>query len=93
MSATGGREAPQALGVRNVVVAVFRLAASREQGGGRGPWQLGGGRGVSQPYLGPRGARSRPGDMMMDWVSPGLRGMRPLSLIRPSARPFRAGSG
>jgi hypothetical protein len=53
----------------------------------------GSGRGVSQPYLGPRGARSRPGDMMTDWVSPGLRGMRPLILIRPSARPLRAGSG
>jgi hypothetical protein len=42
--------------------------------------------GVSQPYLGPRDARSCPGDMMMDWVSPAC-GVRPLSLIRPSARP------
>jgi hypothetical protein len=54
-----------------------------------------GGRGQgmgSQPYLGPRGIRRCPGDMMIDWVSPPA-GMRPLSLIRPSAWPREAGSG
>jgi hypothetical protein len=45
----------------------------------------------SQPYLGPRGLLC-PGDMMIDWVSPPA-GMRPLSLIRPSAWPGEAGSG
>ena len=45
-----------------------------------------GGARSSQPYLGPRGARAGPGDMMIDWVSPPA-GMRPLSLIRPSAWP------
>ena len=43
----------------------------------------------SQPYLGPRGLLC-PGDMMIDWVSPPA-GMRPLSLIRPSAWPVEAG--
>jgi len=47
--------------------------------------------GGSQPYLGPRGVVC-PGDMMSDWVSPPA-GMRPLSLIRLSAWPVRAGSG
>ena len=55
------------------------------------PWQPGGGARGSQPYLGPRGMFC-PGDMMIDWVSPPA-GMRPLSLIRPSAWPVRAGSG
>ena len=51
------------------------------------------GRGMSsQPYLGPRGVGRCPGDMMIDWVSPPA-GMRPLSLIRPSAWPLEAGSG
>ena len=51
------------------------------------------GRGMgSQPYLGPRGVGCCPGDMMIDWVSPPA-GMRPLSLIRPSAWPLEAGSG
>jgi len=45
----------------------------------------GGGAVSSQPYLGPRGLLC-PGDMMIDWVSPPA-GMRPLSLIRPSAWP------
>ena len=44
----------------------------------------------SQAYLGPR-ARAAPGDMMIDWVSSRLRGMRPLSLYRPSAWPCAAG--
>ena len=43
----------------------------------------------SQPYLGPRGLGC-PGDMMIDWVSPPA-GMRPLSLIRPSAWPSGKG--
>ena len=60
-----------------------RVTSSRD-GRGAGP------RG-SQPYLGPRGLGC-PGDMMIDWVSPPA-GMRPLSLIRPSAWPVRAGSG
>ena len=47
-------------------------------GDGRGTQARG-----SQPYLGPRGVVC-PGDMMIDWVSPPA-GMRPLSLIRPSA--------
>ena len=47
------------------------------------PWQLGGEGVSSQPYLGPRGAGTGPGDKMFDWVSPPA-GMRPLSLIRPS---------
>jgi len=54
-----------------------------------------GGRGGArrQPAL-PRSAGHRrcPGDMMIDWVSPPW-GMRPLSLIRPSAGPLEAGSG
>src|SRR6266536_2903676 len=50
----------------------------------------GGRRGDSQAYLGPR-ARAAPGDMMIDWVSSRLRGMRPLSLYRPSAWPCAAG--
>src|SRR5712664_2774427 len=32
-----------------------------------------------------RGLRPEPGHMMMDWVSPARRGMRPLILRRPSA--------
>src|SRR5215831_1746038 len=59
--------------------------------GGRGREERG-----SQPYLGPRGAGWRPGDKMIDWVSPPA-GMRPLSLIRPPAWPVgaraQAGSG
>jgi len=47
-------------------------------------------RGGSQAYLGPR-ARAVPGDMMIDRVSPARRGMRPLSLCRPSACPARQG--
>jgi len=31
--------------------------------------------------------------MMIDWVSSRLRGMRPLSLYRPSAWPCAAGPG
>ena len=51
------------------------------------------GRGQEQPALPrPAGHRCCPGDMMIDWVSPPA-GMRPLSLIRPSAWPVRAGSG
>ena len=59
----------------------------------RGVTMSGDGRGNqargSQPYLGPRGLLC-PGDMMIDWVSPPA-GMRPLSLIRPSAWPFGKG--
>ena len=46
----------------------------------------------SQAYLGPA-ARAAPGDMMIDWVSSRLRGLRPLSLYRPSAWPCAAGPG
>jgi hypothetical protein len=48
-----------------------------------------GGEGDSQAYLGPRGVGVCPGDMMIDWVSPALRGMRPLGLYRPSAWALR----
>ena len=41
----------------------------RQKGCAR-PWQPGAGAWVSQPYLGPRGTRWCPGDMMTDWVSP-----------------------
>jgi hypothetical protein len=64
----------------------FRLVAFRcgvISRGGRG------GARSSQPYLGPRGLRC-PGDMMIDQVSPPA-GMRPLSLIRPSAWPCGKG--
>ena len=50
----------------------------------------GGRRGGSQAYLGPR-ALAAPGDMMIDWASSRLRGMRPLSLCRPSAWRCAAG--
>jgi hypothetical protein len=54
-----------------------------------------GGRAASLTWV--RGAQvGRPGDKMIDWVSPPA-GMRPLSLIRPPAWPFgartQAGSG
>ena len=55
--------------------------------GGDQPWRPGAGARSSQPYLGPRGVGRCPGDMMIDWVSPPA-GMRPLSLIRPSAWPL-----
>jgi hypothetical protein len=51
-------------------------------------------RGGSQAYLGARAGAlvcSRPGDMMIDWVPPALRGVRPLVLCRPSACPARQG--
>ena len=60
-------------------VAAF-LGGVTMSGDGRGNQARG-----SQPYLGPRGLLC-PGDMMIDWVSPPA-GMRPLSLIRPSAWP------
>ena len=50
-------------------------------------WRPGGRGRSSQPYLGARGMGTGPGDKMIDWVSP-LAGMRPLSLIRPSAWPW-----
>ena len=40
--------------------AFLRGVAARRAGRGMG----------SQPYLGPRGVSDRPGDMMIDWVSP-----------------------
>jgi hypothetical protein len=40
--------------------------------------------GGSQPYLGPSGCVIAPGDMMMDGLTPARRGLRPLSLRRPS---------
>jgi len=48
--------------------ASFGAGVFAALGGGRGR------RGISQPYLGPRGARSRPGDMMTDRVSPACGG-------------------
>ena len=65
------------------MVQRFRLRAflcGMTSRGGRG-------RGQEQPAL-PRsaGLGRCPGDMMIDWVSPPA-GMRPLSLIRPSAWP------
>ena len=59
-------------------------------GSGRPGAVRGYGEGGSQAYLGPR-ARAVPGDMMIDRVSPARRGMRPLSLCRPSACPARQG--
>jgi hypothetical protein len=61
-----------------------------ETGGGLDRWQGRGRRGGSQAYLGPR-ALAAPGDMMIDWASSRLRGMRPLSLCRPSAWRCAAG--
>jgi hypothetical protein len=53
------------------------------------PWRPG--TGHDQPALPRSAGRGRcPGDMMIDWVSPPA-GMRPLSLIRPSAWPCGAG--
>jgi hypothetical protein len=50
-----------------------------------------GGPGQEQPALPrPAGLGCCPGDMMIDWVSPPA-GMRPLSLIRPSAWPCGKG--
>jgi len=56
------------------------------------PWRPGAGPGGSQPYLGPRGKGAAPATW---WLigCPRLAGMRPLSLIRPSAWPAAAGSG
>jgi hypothetical protein len=46
-------------------------------------WGVAGG---SQAYLWPAGTICWvPGDMMIDWVAPRRRGVRPLSLIGPSA--------
>jgi hypothetical protein len=56
------------------------------------PWRPGAGEEGSQPYLGARGAGRRPGDKMMDRVSPPA-GMRPLSLIGPSAVALRGKAG
>ena len=50
---------------------VAGAAADRKAWGDRA---AGGGRLGSQPYLGARAHRSEPGHMMMDWVSPRLRG-------------------
>ena len=84
----GGRGRELLVVVRDVVQGSGRVAflcgvISR---GGRG-------RGQEQPAL-PRSAGHRrgPGDKMIDWASPPA-GMRPLSLIRPSAWPGEAGSG
>jgi len=84
----GGRGREFLVVVRDVVQRFGRVAflcgvISR---GGRG-------RGQEQPALPRSPGRGRcPGDMMIDWVSPPA-GMRPLSLIRPSAWPGKAGSG
>jgi len=56
------------------------------------PWRPGAGEEGSQPYLGARGAGCCPGDKMFDRVSPPA-GMRPLSLIGPSAWLLAAGAG
>jgi hypothetical protein len=48
------------------------------------PWRVGGAGGEAASLTWVRGAWCRPGDMMIDWVSPPA-GMRPLSLIGPSA--------
>ena len=75
-------------GVRRIPGLAYGLSCR-----GTGVTFLRGGTGAargSQAYLGPR-ARAAPGDMMIDWVSSRLRGMRPLSLYRPSAWPCAAG--
>src|ERR1019366_2493935 len=66
---------------------VVRAAGPALPGGAPGA----GGAGMGQPALpGCAGRGWCPGDMMIDWVSPPA-GMRPLSLIRPSAWPWGAG--
>jgi hypothetical protein len=89
MPGGGGRESVVVV-VRDAVQR-FRLGALSVRVISRG----GRGRGQEQPAL-PRsaGLGRCPGDMMIDWVSPSA-GMRPLGLIRPSARPCgsRPGSG
>jgi hypothetical protein len=90
MPGGGGRGRQGVLLVVRDTVQRFRrvafLGGVTISGDGRGGQARG-----SQPYLGPRGLLC-PGDMMIDCVSPPA-GMRPLSLIRPSAWPVRAGSG
>jgi hypothetical protein len=78
----GGAGSP---GVRDIVSAVLAggLSAGVISRGGRG-------RGQEQPALPRPAGLGCPGDMMIDWVSPPA-GMRPLSLIRPSAWPSGKG--
>ena len=84
MPGGGGREPLVVDMVQRFGLLAFLCGVISRGGRGRG---MG-----SQPYLGPRGVGRCPGDMMIDWVSPPA-GMRPLSLIRPSAWPLEAGSG
>jgi hypothetical protein len=70
------------------------VAVGLRHGCGGGGVDLRGGHGVvsgvraGQPGLPrPSGYCSKPGDMMMDWVPPPA-GVRPLSLLRPSAFPL-----
>ena len=58
------------------------------------PWHRGCGAGSSQAYLGPRAgafACSRPGDMMIDWVSPRLRGDAAAHSVQAVRVPCAAG--
>jgi len=54
-------------------------------------WPSGAGGGAGEPVSAASLTSARglegdePGHMMMDWVSPARRGVRPLSLLRPSA--------
>ena len=83
MPGGGGQGAPWWCGIwcqRFRLVAFLCGVISR---GGRG--------GQEQPALPrPAGRSCCPGDEMIDWVSPPA-GMRPLSLIRPSAWPSGKG--
>ena len=81
----GGGKSTRGEGAGHGVVVGSGLAGSFLSGlGVTGTCGGAGRRRGSQAYLGPR-ALAAPGDMMIDWVSPRLRGMRPLSLFRPSA--------
>ena len=62
--------------------------------GGRAVAPGGAAQGSSQAYLGPRAgafARSRPGDMMIDWVSPRLRGDAAAHSVQAVRVPCAAG--
>jgi hypothetical protein len=66
MPGGGGGESLVADMVQRFGLAAFVCGVI--SGGGRG------GARSSQPYLGPRGVGRCPGEMMMDWGVPGLRG-------------------